>query len=109
MDMNRIRLSWLVAMMGACSVAAAAEPTADRDQRMNEALQNYRSAADRNPSPGPVARAEESTKRGVKNAGAAIKRGAKKAGHAVGTGVEKTGAAIHRGGEKIKESTSPAK
>jgi hypothetical protein len=109
MDMNRIRLSLLVAMMGACSVALAADPPADREQRMNEALQSYRSAADRNPSPGPVARAEESTKRGVKKAGSAIKRGANKAGHAVGTGVEKTGAAMRRGGEKIKESTSPAK
>jgi hypothetical protein len=107
--MNRIKLTVLAALIGAGTMAMAAEPQGDREQRMNDALQTYRSTADRNPSPGPVARAEESTKRGVKKAGSAIKRGAKKVGHAVGTGTEKTGAAIRRGGEKIKASTSPAK
>lgn len=107
--MNRIKLTLLAALVGAGTLAMAADPQPDREQRMNDALQNYRSTADRNPSPGPFARAEESTKRGVKKAGSAVKRGAKKAGHAVGTGVEKTGAAIRRGGEKVQESTSPAK
>ena len=118
------KLMVLATALAAGSAAMAQDNTAPREQRMDEALQNYRNAqpmqaapADpRNPHPGPAARAEEATKRGARNAGhavkhgaqrtgAAIKHGAERAGHAVGTGVEKTGAAIRRGGEKIQEKT----
>ncbi len=65
------------------------------------------SAASKNPNPGPVARAEETTKRVATNTGHAIKNGAKKAGHAVGTGAKKTGDAISRTGEKVQDKTAP--
>lgn len=111
--MNQVKLILAAALVGVSSAAMAADARVDtnRDQRMDEALENYRSgdSANRNPSPGRFARAEESTKRGLHRAGTAIKHGAQKAGHAVKTGVEKTGAALHRTGEKIEESTTPAK
>jgi len=65
------------------------------------------SPADKNPNPGPVARAEEKTKDGARKAGSAVKRTAKKAGHAVGTGTKKTGDAISRTGQKVKNKTEP--
>lgn len=108
--MNRTKLILAAALVGLSSAAMAVDPQADsaRDQRMNEALENYRSNADKNPEPGPFARAEESTKRGISKAANAVKHGAKKAGHAVGTGVEKTGEALRNAGEKIQGSTQPA-
>jgi hypothetical protein len=92
------------------------ENTPSREQRMDEAMQNYRSAASKNPQPGPAARAEESMKRGAHRAGHAVQRGAhrtgdaikhgaKKTGQAVGTGVEKAGDAVRRGGEALKEKS----
>jgi hypothetical protein len=106
--MNQAKLILAAALVGLCSAAMA---DTDRDQRMNSALENYRSseAAAKNPEPGRFARAEESTKRGARKAGSAIKRGAKRAGEGISTGVEKTGDALRRTGEKIKESTTPAK
>lgn len=97
--------------------SGAYENTPPREQRMNEALNNYRSADPRNPQPGPAARAEQdvkdgarragaATKRGVQRTGEVIKHGAQRAGQAVGTGMEKTGDAIHRGGEKLKDKSA---
>lgn len=108
--MNQAKLILAAALVGLSSAAMAASTT-DRDERMNSALENYRSsgAAAKNPEPGPFARAEESTKRGARKAGHAIKRGAQRAGEGIETGVEKTGAALRRTGQKIKESTTPAK
>ncbi|MFT3721626.1 hypothetical protein [Pseudorhodoferax sp.] len=91
--------------------------TPPREQRMEEALRNYRGTDPRNPQPGPAARAEESIKEGAHDAGAAVKRGAhrtgeaikhgaRRAGHAIGTGMEKTGDAIRRGGDKLKDKIS---
>ena len=129
--------------IGAFSSAASAQDAA-RQQRMDEALKTYRDgstrspgmnnaqmnnpqmqstepryrdAAAKNPNPGPAARAEEATKRGVVRAGnavkdgaqrtgQAIKSGAQKAGNAVGTGMEKTGDAVRRGGEKVKDGSA---
>ncbi len=97
------------------------------NEQMNNAQMNnpqmqsteprYRDAAAKNPNPGPAARAEEATKRGVVRAGnavkdgaqrtgQAIKSGAQKAGNAVGTGMEKTGDAVRRGGEKLKDGSA---
>ena len=106
--MNHAKLVVAAALVGISSLAMAAD--AGREQRMNDALENYRgsSAAQKNPEPGPFARAEESSKRGLHKAGSAVKRGAKKAGHAVGTGIEKTGDALRTTGEKIQGSTKPA-
>jgi hypothetical protein len=108
--MNQAKLILVAALVGLSSVAMA-DSTTDREQRMNSALENYRSseAAAKNPEPGRFARAEESTKRGARKAGNAIKRGAKRAGEGISTGVEKTGDALRRTGEKIKEKTTPAK
>jgi hypothetical protein len=107
--MNQAKLILVAALVGLSS-AAMADTTADRDQRMNSALENYRSsdAAAKNPDPGPFARAEEATKRGARKAGHAIKHGAQRAGDGIATGVEKTGDALRRTGEKIKEKTTPA-
>jgi hypothetical protein len=104
--MNTIKLA-LAASLAALSLAAmAADPSSDaaRQQRMDEALQNYHSSA-HNSGEGPAARAEDSIKRGAHKAGAAIERGAKKTGHAIEKGVHKTGEAIHHAGEKIEGAT----
>jgi hypothetical protein len=108
--MNQAKLILAAALVGLAS-AAMADTTTERDQRMNAALENYRSsgAAAKNPEPGRFARAEEATKRGARKAGSAVKRGAKRAGEGISTGVEKTGDALRRTGEKIKDSTTPAK
>lgn len=107
--MKPIKVVLIAALIGASGAAMAVDSRseADREQRMNEALQNYRSGADNRSSPGTVARAEESTKRGVHKAGASVKRGAKRVGHAVETGAHKTRHALRRTGEKIKDSTTP--
>lgn len=107
--MNQAKLILAAALVGLSS-AAMADSDSDRDQRMNSALENYRSSdtAAKNPAPGPFARAEEATKRGVHKAGHAIKHGAQRAGDGIATGVEKTGDALRRTGEKIKEKTTPA-
>ena len=109
--MNRIKLALAAALIGASTVALAidADAEAARRQRMDEALQAYRSGDARNPKPGPFARAEASTKRGIRKAGAAVDRTARKVGRAVATGAEKTGDALRRTGEKIQEKTAPAK
>ncbi|WP_326537839.1 hypothetical protein [Pseudorhodoferax sp.] len=109
-------LATLLALGGLLPAAHAEDTTPPREQRMGEALQNYRDAAAKNPQPGPVARAEESAKRGAHRAGAAvqhgaqrtgevIKYGAQRTGEAVGTGAEKAGNAIRRGGEALKDKT----
>ena len=105
--MNQIKLALVAALFGVSTAALAVDVESDaaREQRMDAALQGYRNGADRNPSAGPVARAEESVKRGFGKAGSAIKHGAHKVGHAVGTGVHKTGDAIRRTGEKMEGST----
>ncbi len=107
--MNKAKLILAAAIVGLSSVAMADTDT-DRDQRMNAALESYRSsdAAAKNPEPGRFARGEEATKRGARKAGHAIKRGAQRAGEGIATGVEKTGDALRRTGEKIKEKTTPA-
>lgn len=109
-------LATAVAVVGVLPVAHAQDNMQTREQRMDEALQNHRSAASKNPQPGPVARAEESVKRGARNAGSAvkhgaqrtgeaIKHGAQRTGQAIGTGVEKAGNAMERGGEKLKDKS----
>lgn len=107
-------LAGVLALAGMLHSAHAYDGT--REQRMDDALQNYRDAATKNPQPGPVARAEESAKRGAHKAadavqhgaqrtGEAIKYGAQRTGQAIGTGAEKTGDAIRRGGEKLKDKS----
>ena len=107
--MNKAKLILAAAIVGLSSAAMAAVDT-DRDQRMNTALENYRSsdAAAKNPEPGRFARGEEAAKRGVRKAGHAVKRGAHRAGQGIATGVEKTGDALRRTGDKIKEKATPA-
>ena len=104
--MKQLKLTLIVAMLGAtcCTAALAADPDSDpqRQERMDRAYEDYR-----NPSPGPAARAESSMKRGAHRAGSAIKHGAQKAGHAVGKGVRKTGEAIGHGGEKLEGKSTP--
>lgn len=117
--MDRIKLTLVAALLGvAAGTALAAEPESNttRQQRMDDALQNYRS---NQPSqPGRFERAENAVKRDAHKTGAAIKRGAhktgeaiehgaQKVGHAVGKGVDKTGAAIKRGGEKLEGASTP--
>lgn len=106
--MHHAKLILAAALVGLSSVAMA---DTDREQRMNDALENYRSSgsAAKNPSPGPFARAEESTKRGARKAGHAAKHGAQRVGDGIATGVQKTGDALRRTGEKIEDATTPAK
>lgn len=104
-----------IALTGLLPAAQAQDTT--REQRMEEALQNYRSTDPRNPQPGPAARAEQNIKQGAHNAGAAVKRGAQRTGEvikhgaqrtgeAVGNGMERSGDAIRRGGEKLKDKSA---
>lgn len=121
-----------IALAGLLPAAQAQDTT--REQRMDQALQNYRnangtaanrdaqppayrSADPRNPQPGPAARAEQNIKEGAHNAGNAIKRGAhrtgeaikhgaQRTGEAVGNGMERSGDAIRRGGEKLKDKSA---
>lgn len=105
--MNKAKLILVAALVGVSSVAMA---DTTREERMNDALENYRNGntAAKNPEPGPFARAEEATKRGVRKAGEAIKTTAKRTGEGVKNGAERTGDALRRTGEKIKEKTTPA-
>lgn len=105
--MTHLRPAVFAALLGACAVSMAAtvEYDSTREQRMNDALDSYHSTASRNPSPGPVARAEESVKHGLKKTGHAIEHGAQTTGRAIETGAHKTGEAIHCTGEKIEEKT----
>lgn len=107
----------VAAALAASSVAMAQDNTPSREQRMDDALQTYRSGTAQNPQPGPAARAEESMKRGAHRTGnaikhgahrtgEAIKHGAQRAGDAVGTGMEKSGDAVRRGGEKLKDKST---
>jgi type IV secretory pathway TrbL component len=98
----------------------AQDNTPPREQRMDEALQNYRNSANsnssapatandprlKNPQPGPAARAEESMKRGAHRAGHAVRHGAHRTGEAIKHGAERTGDAIGRGVDKVKEKTT---
>ncbi len=104
--MKAFNLVMATVLIAASSLVAAAEiaPGVAREQRMNDALDQYHDG--RNAQPGPGARTEESLKRGAARTGEAIKHGAKKVGHAMGTGVHKTGEAIHRAGEKLEDKTS---
>ena len=116
--MNRIKLTLIATLFGAAStiaVAADLGSEAARRDRMDQAYQSYQ--GDRNPNPGPAARAENSMKRGAHKAGHAVRHGAHKAGHsarhgahkvrhAVGKGMRKTGEAIGRGGEKLEDSST---
>ena len=105
--MNRIKLVLFTLLVASSAAATAAEmgSTAEREQRMDDALQTYRSRANQEPSKGPVARSEASVKRGVGKAGAAVKRTAHKVGDAVGNAAHKTGDAIRRTGEKMGGSS----
>lgn len=104
--MDRTRLILIAALLiGASSTAAlAADPGSEaaRQQRMDQAYDDYR-----NVQPGPAERTENAIKRGAHRAGSAIKHGAQKVGHAVGKGVRKTGQAIKRGGEKLEDGATP--
>lgn len=104
--MKTITLVMAAASVAFSTLALAEQPAddADREQRMNDALQNYRDKQDNRP--GPMARAEDSIKSGARKTGHAIERGAKKVGHAIGTGMHKTGEAIHHAGEKVQDKTT---
>ena len=101
-------LTLAIALAGLSAATLAATPLgATREERMDTALQNYRSQqgtadASSSSSEGPVARSGHAIKRGVTRAGEAIKHGAQKTGHAIGKGVSKTGEAIHHAGEKME-------
>src|SRR5712671_4784019 len=92
------------------SLACLADQYADttREQRMDEALERYRSSHP-DPSDSAGSRSESGFKRGVHRTGAAIERGAERAGNAVKHGLEKTGQAAHRVGDKISEKVNGKK
>ncbi|CAN5896103.1 hypothetical protein BH11PSE8_BH11PSE8_12270 [soil metagenome] len=111
--MKTLKISLLAAMLGASSLALAAEMGSDaaREQRMTEALDRYHDSRDA--SPGPAARAEESMKRGAHRMhqdmkhgahrmGEGMKHGAHRTGEAMKHGAHKTGEAAHRMGEKME-------
>ena len=117
---------WIAGAMLAMSstFAMAAEPdSTTRDERMDEALENYRAghptgtatAADASASNcneyasgGAFARAEAAVKRGACKTGNALERGVKKTGHAIDKAGRKTGNALRRTGEKMGGSPDKA-
>lgn len=104
--MNTIKMTLAAVLVVVSSVGLAAESSSDaaRQQRMDAALQNYQDTH-ANTTPGPMARAEESTKRGARKTGSAIKHGAQKAGHAIENGARNTRDAVRRTGEKMGGSS----
>jgi len=101
----RICMSLLAAGLSASAIAATPEEA--RQQRMDDAYQEYRNnaAGTRADNPGPAERAENSLKRGLHRTGKAIRHGAHKTGEAIGKGVRKTGDALRRAGEKVEGKT----
>jgi hypothetical protein len=96
--MNLFKLTLSAAVLSAVATTSFAAvdtqhgaTTTTREERMNAALENYRSrhpdakVSDNTAQPGPVARTEN-----------AVKRGFHKAGDAIHRGVEKTKDAAHR-------------
>lgn len=115
---------WIcAAMLAAVSTFAAADKpgATTREQRMDEALADYRSgqpggsayneSADcaQASSGGTVARAEAAVKRGACKTGRALERGVRKTGNAIGNAGRKTGDALRRTGEKLGGSPDKAK
>ena len=107
--MTRIKLALLAALIGASTAVMADDPQSDaaRQQRMDEALHNYRDHHEHESSSGTFERTENAIKRGARKTGHAIEHGAKKVGHAVSNGVEKAAGAVRRTGEKIGEKVDP--
>lgn len=122
--MTRVKLSLLAALIGASTAVLAADPQSDaaRQQRMDDALQNYRGGTHANSTQptssagGTFERAENSVKHGAHKTGAAIEHGTTKAGAAIDSGVDKTGNVVSKGmnkgfdairhtGEAIQEKT----
>ena len=129
--MKKTSLWICAAMLSAASTLAAADQPGQtsRQERMDEALENYRAAhgngsasdtmnTSSNDSSasncndysngGTFARAESAMKRGACKTGRALERGVKKTGHAIGTAGRKTGDAIRRTGEKMGGSSDKA-
>ncbi len=97
--------------LSAAAQADAAYGTTTRDQRMDSALQDYRSTHSSSTSsmstsdqkPGRFARAENSVKRGAHRTGEALKSGASKVGSAVSKAGHKTADALRNTGDKIHD------
>ena len=125
--MKKTTSVWICgAMLAAASTLALADKadaatTTTRQQRMDEALADYRAgqpsaSADKGSTDcaqmsdgGTFARAEASIKRGACKTGHAIERGVNKTGHAIGNVGRKTGDALRRTGEKLGGSPEKAK
>lgn len=121
--MKKTTSMWICGtMLAAASTLAVAADTATttRQQRMDEALADYRAgqpatSADSSSdctqmsNGGTFARAEASIKRGACKTGHAIERGVNKTGHAIGNAGRKTGDALRRTGEKMGGSPDKAK
>ena len=105
MNTTKLAIGVLLTMSSLACVAADQYADTTREQRMDEALQRYRSAhPDRSESAGT--RTESGFKGGVRRTGAAIERGAEKGGNAIKHGLEKVGQAAHRVGDKISEKVN---
>lgn len=111
MKSNQLIAAVALAFVAGASFAETPVTDTTRQERMDAALQNYREQqsdvdANANSQPGPMARTEESIKRGARKTVEAVKHGAHKTGQAIGKGVRKTGEALQRGGEKLEEKSS---
>ena len=105
MNTTKLAIGVLLTVSSLACVAADQHADTTREQRMDEALEHYRSShPDATDSAGT--RSESGFKRGVRKTGAAIERGAERAGNAVKHGLEKTGQAAHRVGDKISEKVN---
>ena len=102
---TKLAIGLLLTMSSLACLAAEQYTDTTREQRMDDALQRYRTSHP-DPSESTGARSESGFKRGVHKTGAAIERGAERAGNAVRHGLEKTGQAAHRVGDKISEKVN---
>jgi hypothetical protein len=126
--MIRTKLTLLAALIGASSAVLAADPQTDaaRQQRMDDALQNYRSGTPSADSKSPATtkssasksssskskssassssgstfqRAENSVKSGARKTGDAVERAGNATGEAVERGIESTGNTVSKGMNK---------
>lgn len=126
--MIKLKIALSAALFGLTSLAGnAADMT--REQRMDEAYQNYRSGSTatsdqrsgasrdaarpgyrtaRDGNVGPVERAERATVRGTKRVGNAMERGVRRAGNAISRGADKASGTLRRTGERMGGSSAAA-
>jgi hypothetical protein len=111
--MNKIKIVLSAVLVAAAGSTFAADMTPTREQRMDQALQDYRSKGTTGTSSttnssmsGNAVRSDRPSmdkgfKDNMKAAGRNLKEGGREVGHDVAQGARKTGHAVHKGSDKV--------